>query len=194
MRRLSPQTTLVDRIAAGCHWLFRQNRGQRGAVAVRYTLAIVWAIAIAPDVAQADCNDIDSPPEVLDVQVVGSRLVRFYAWPSRHIFNIETAPYSATRDEKNLGAHCFAGQSVSGDRNDASTIQLRDPDIGANSTFRIRIFWSDQNQGSIVGKAGDIIAARCASIDLAAQKEQCDSWRRIGVGFKLSSDWPSDWR
>jgi hypothetical protein len=85
-------------------------------------------------------------------------------------------------------------EPVSGDQDNTATVQLRDPEIADNSTFEIRVLWADLNQGTTIGRAGDIIAARCASIDLTAQARRCSPWRKIGLAYKLFTDWPYDWR
>jgi hypothetical protein len=177
----------------------RRRRWVKGVVtaAAVCALMIVWSTTIVPDVAeaQAACNVTDALPEVLDVRIVGSRLVRLYLWPSTHIFYIETASaYFATTDEKQVGTHCFTSEPLSGDQDNTATVQLRDPEIAANATFEIRVFWADLNQGPPLGRAGDIIAARCVSINLTAQTKQCGPWRKMGFGYKLFSDWPPDWR
>jgi hypothetical protein len=193
---MPPQRMLADRVAAvmppgvsgDCRLV------KLGIVALRCALVTSLSTTIAPGAAraQADCNRIDASPEVLDVRSVGTRLVRFYVWPSKRLFYIETASdYAAAEDERKSSTRCFASEPLSGDRNDASTIRLSDPDIANNSSFRIHIFWADLNQNTIAGKAGDIIAARCTSMD---QTEQCSAWRRIGGSYKLFSDWPYDWR
>jgi hypothetical protein len=82
-----------------------------GVIAVVCALIIAWGITVFPGVAQAQtaCNVTDEFPEVVDVRIVGSRVVRLYIWQTKHIFHMETAPaYFATSDEKKIATHCFA--------------------------------------------------------------------------------------
>ena len=143
---------------------------------------------------QFACSDASERPEVLNVRAVSSWFIELYEWPSKRIFSVEMRPYSSVKDaEAQPHASCLVSEQAS-ESTGYSTVQFRNADIAGGSTFKIRVFWADSDDGTIKGRAGDIAAARCSSVDPQTQTGQCEPWRKIGTSYKFISGWPPDWR
>jgi hypothetical protein len=164
------------------------NYGFRIAAALTTSSVVMSPGAV---LAQSDCSNEHGPAEIVEVLAVRSWLLELYLWPSNHTFNAAVRTQSNDNAEK--GANCLTAEQSAG-APVYSTVRFKHPGIDGSSTFKVRVFWADRDEGTTLGKAGDIFAARCSSADLQGQTEECDPWRKIGIGYRLIVRWPMDWR